>query len=61
LNDLEATELIQRIIGVKIPAEIQRYEKQKRDFMIIKHKGAGLSIKQISRLTSVSFEFIRGI
>jgi len=36
MNDEEARELIQKIVGVKIPTEIQRYEKQKRNLTIIK-------------------------
>jgi len=61
LNDTEATELIQSIVGVKIPSEIQRYEKRKRNLVIRKLKNAGLSIRQISRLTGISFGVIRGI
>jgi putative transposase len=61
LNDTEATELIQSIVGVKIPSEIQRYEKQKRNQLIRKLKKTGLSIRQISRLTGISFGVIRGI
>jgi REP element-mobilizing transposase RayT len=61
LNDLEAAELIQRITGVKIPTEIQTYEKQKRNAVIRKFKNRGLSIRQIARLTGISFGVIRGI
>jgi putative transposase len=61
LNDTEATELLQSIVGVKIPSEIQRYEKQKRNLVIRKLKDKGLSIRQISRLTGISFGVIRGI
>jgi putative transposase len=61
LNDTEATELIQSIVGVKIPSEIQRYEKQKRNHVIRKLRGTGLSIRQISRLTGISFGVIRSI
>jgi len=61
LNDLEAKELILNIVGVKIPTEIQRYEKKKRNHVIGKLKGAGLSISQISRLTGISYGVIRGI
>jgi putative transposase len=61
LNDTEATELIQSIAGVKIPSEIQAYEKQKRNQLIRKLKKTGLSIRQISRLTGISFGVIRGI
>jgi putative transposase len=61
LNDLEATEMIQRITGVKIPAEIQGYEKQKRNRVIKKLKDQGLPIRQIARLTGISYGLIRGI
>ena len=61
LNDLEATEMIQRITIVKIPTEIQIFEKQKRNAVIKKLKNRGLSIMQISRLTGISFGVIRGI
>jgi len=61
LNDLETTELIQRIAGVKIPTEIQRYEKQKRNQVIKKLKVQGLPIRQIARLTGISYGVIRGI
>jgi putative transposase len=61
LNDTEATEMIKSIVGVKIPSEIQRYEKQKRNPIIRKLRNTGLSIRQISRLTGISFGVIRGI
>ena len=61
LNDIEAAELIQRITIVKIPTEIQTFEKQKRNAVIKKLKNRGLSIRQISRLTGISFGVIRGI
>jgi len=61
LNDTEATELIQSVVGVKIPSEIQSYEKKNRTLVIRKLKDTGLSIRQISRLTGISFGVIRGI
>jgi hypothetical protein len=61
LNDLEATELIQEITGVTIPAEIQRYEKQKRNRVIKKLKEQGLPIRQLARLTGISYGVIRGV
>ena len=61
LNDLEAAELIQNITGVKSPGEIQNFEKYKRNNVIKKFKRKGLSIRQIERLTGVSFGVIRGI
>ena len=61
LNDLEAAELIQNITGVKSSSEIQNFEKQKRNNVIKQLKNRGLSIRQIERLTGVSFGVIRGI
>jgi hypothetical protein len=61
LNDLEATGLIQSIVGVKIPIEIQRYEKQKRNLVIKKLKEQGLPTRQIARLTGISYGVIRGV
>jgi len=55
LNDLEATELIQEITGVTIPAEIQRYERQKRNRVIKKLKDQGLPTRQLARLTGISY------
>jgi hypothetical protein len=55
LNELEATELIQGIIVVKMPTEIQRYEKKKRNLLIKKLKDQGLPIRQIARLTGISY------
>ena len=61
LNDPEATELIKSIATVKNPGDIQAYEKQKRSNLIKLLKEKGLSIRQIERLTGVSFGVIRGI
>jgi putative transposase len=61
LNDLEATEMIQRITGVNILTEIQRFEKQKRNLIIKTLKDQGLPVRQIARLTGISYGVIRGI
>ena len=61
LNDLEAAELVKKIAKVKNPGEIQTFEKQKRDVVIKKLKEKGLSIRQIERLTGVSFGVIRAL
>jgi len=44
-----------------MPTEIQTYEKQKRNTVIRKFKNRGLSIRQIARLTGISFGVTRGI
>jgi putative transposase len=61
LNDTEATELIQSVVGAKIPSEIQSYEKQKRNLVIKKLKDQGLPIRQLARLTGISYGVIRSI
>jgi len=61
LNDLEAAELIQNITGVKSPREIQNFDEYKRNNVIKKLKREGLSIRQLERLTGVSFGVIRSI
>jgi len=59
LNDIEAVELIQKIIGVKSPKQIQALEWQKRNEAIKELKNRKLSIRQIERLTGISFGLIR--
>ena len=61
MNDSEAAVLIESIADVINPKEIQNYEKQERDEVIKLLKRKGLSIRQIERLTGVSFGVIRGI
>jgi putative transposase len=61
LNDIEAVELIISIAKVSSPADIQSFEIEKRNKAIRIMKEEGLSIRQIERLTGVSFGIIRGI
>lgn len=61
LNDAGAAALIESVANVKNPGDIQTYEKQKRNEIIKLLKEKGLSIRQIERLTGVSFGAIRGI
>ncbi len=61
LNDIEARELIKDIANIQNPNALQRFEKDKRD-LVIKHlKNNGLSIRQIERLTGISYGLIRGV
>ncbi len=60
LNDSEAAALIKSVANVKKPGDIQTYKKQKRNEVIKLLKEKGLSIRQIERLTGVSFGVIRG-
>ncbi|SHJ57504.1 REP-associated tyrosine transposase [Paramaledivibacter caminithermalis] len=61
LNDEEASEFIKGIAEVKSPLEIQNFKNEKRNKIIKKCKEKGLSIRQIERLTGVSFGVIRRI
>lgn len=60
-KDSEALDLIRELGGVKSPIEIQKMEKAKRDELIRNCKSRGLSIRQIERLTGISFGIIRRI
>lgn len=61
LNDAEATDFIKSISRVKSPTEIQGYEKGKLNDIIKRCRNRGLSIRQIERLTGVSFGVIRRV
>lgn len=61
LNDMEAVELIQQIADVKRPKEIQELERQKRNAVLKELKKRNLSIRQIERLTGISFGIIRNL
>ncbi len=61
INDAEAIEIIIKVAGVKNTNQIQNFEKEKRDKMIRKLKDSGLSIRQIERLTGISFGVVRKI
>ena len=59
LPDREAQRLIRQISGIKDTAALQKMEAKKRDSLIRQLKESGLSIRQISRLTGVSFGIVR--
>lgn len=61
LNDLEAAEIIKMISGARSPLEIQNFVKEKRDGIIKMCRYEGLSIRQIERLTGISFGVIRKV
>ncbi|MGN0169635.1 MAG: transposase [Lachnospiraceae bacterium] len=54
VSDEMGREMIQKISGCKNVAEFQRLERNERNSYIKKMKEAGLSVRQISRLTGVS-------
>lgn len=58
-RDPEAIDLIKQSAGVKNLSEVQQLGKQKRDDVIRSCKSQGLSIRQIERLTGISFGVVR--
>ena len=61
INDIDAKKIIKKISKCDSPTEFQQLEQKKRDEYIKKLKNKGLSIRQISRLTGVSFSIVRKI
>jgi len=61
INDLEAEEIIKDITGFESPSHIQNLNSMERDKIIKKFKNKGLSIRQIQRLTGITFGIIRRI
>jgi len=59
INDEEAIKIIMEAVEVENLGQIQNMDKGKRDEVIKKLKDRGLSIRQIERLTGVSFGVIR--
>ncbi len=61
LNDIEASKFIRTFSGVHSTTEIQGFEKVKRNEVIKACKEKNMSIRQIERLTGVSFGVIRAM
>lgn len=61
IDDEEAKDIIIKVAGVLDTAQIQHFEIGKRDKIIRELKNRGLSIRQIERLTGVSFALVRRI
>ena len=59
LSDADAIKVIQKISKCKNASEFSKLEVKKRDQCISKLKEEGLSIRQISRLTGISFGIVR--
>ena len=59
LNDEEAKKIIEQYSRCKTVAEFQRLDSKSRDEYIAIFKQHGLSIRQISRLTGISFGIVR--
>ncbi|MDO9493426.1 transposase [Acetobacterium sp.] len=58
-KDPEAIDLIKQLAGVMNLSDVQQLEKQKRNEVLISCKNEGLSIRQIERLTGISFGVVR--
>ena len=61
VTDEQARQIIKRITKCESAADFQTLDISKRDKFIKKFKEKGLSIRQISRLTGVSFGIVRKI
>ena len=61
LNDSEAREIIKNIANSNNPSEVMDFDKEKRERVIKSCRKAGLSIRQISRLTGISIGIVRGV
>lgn len=59
LTDEQAKEIIYRVSNCKTIVEFQKLEPEQRDRFVKRMKGEGLSIRQISRLTGLSFGIVR--
>lgn len=60
-NDAWAKNKITEVLGIKSGTEIQSYSREKRNDSLVKLKHAGLSNKQIARLTGISKEIVRRV
>ena len=61
VTDEKAREYLTFLIGSVSPTELQHYGKEERNRIIKQLKDFGASIRQISRLTGVSFGIIRNV
>jgi REP element-mobilizing transposase RayT len=60
LNDLEAAQIIKTIANVEKTGDVKALERLRRNEVIKLLRKKGLSIRQIERLTGLSFAIIRG-
>lgn len=61
VTDEKAKELIRKIAKCESTSEFQKLDIPKRDRYLKKLKEKGLSLRQLSRLTGVSFSVVRKI
>ena len=59
IDDTEAIQITKELTGINDTREIQKFGKDKRNETIKELKNRGLSIRQIERLTGISFGVIR--
>lgn len=59
INDVEAKQIIKSLCGCSNVSEFQKMEQSKQINVIKELKERGLSIRQVSRLTGVSFGVVR--
>lgn len=59
IDDIKAMEIIKKAAGVNNMNEIQNFDKENRNKVIKEFKNKGISIRQIERLTGISFGVIR--
>ena len=59
MTDKQAKNIIIEVSGISNPSEFQFLEKNKREILIKKLKNKGLSIRQISRLTGITYYVVR--
>jgi hypothetical protein len=58
-TDNEAQDIIRKLCGTNSAAEFQILSREKKEKNIAVFRESGLSIRQISRLTGVSFGMVR--
>ena len=61
ISDEDARDIIKKIAGCATTTELQLFDREERNKCIKKMKKKGLSIRQISRLTGISFAIVRNI
>ena len=59
MTDKRAMSIIIEVSGISNPSEFQFLDKNKREILIKKLKNKGLSIRQISRLTGITYYVVR--
>lgn len=59
LSDEEARDVIRRVAECRDPEQIASLPKKERDRVVAEFRAAGMSIRQICRLTGVSFGVVR--